>query len=78
MTPESRAVSMVRRHQGMVFLKQWQIGPSVDGSDSEISYFLAVGEIPNAHRGPVRVSVEQCMLMRYICALELTDGYHRC
>jgi len=38
----------------MVSPKQWQIDPSVDGSNFEISSFLALAAIPHAHRGPVK------------------------
>ena len=57
----------------MISPKQWQIDPSVDGRNFEISSFLALAAIPNAHRGPVRILVEQCTLTKYIYALEPTD-----
>lgn len=55
----------------MVFPKQWQIDPSVDGVDFEISSFLAMVAIADAQRVPLRVSVEQSTLTKYIYTLEL-------
>lgn len=44
--------------------------------DSEISSFLAVAAIADAHRGRIRVSVEWCTLTKFIYALEQTDDCH--